>query len=105
LDFYGPTGRCLTALTPLQRRAFAPSNCRPYETDAAVVGAACRRNGLKLLSINTPPGDQAGDFGLGAVAGRAADFIAGLDLAIAYARAAGGASLHVMAGVVPARER
>jgi hydroxypyruvate isomerase len=77
----------------------------PYDTDAALVGAACRRNGLTLLSINTPPGDQIGDFGLGAVAGREADFIAGLELAIAYARAAGGASLHIMAGVVQAGER
>lgn len=78
----------------------------PYDVPPEAVREACTRQGTHLLGLNTPLGDVAkGDFGLGAVPGREADFQAGLDLAIAYARASGASAIHAMAGVVPAAER
>jgi hydroxypyruvate isomerase len=47
---------------------------------------------------------QAGERGLAAVPGRSADFLAGVDRAIAYARVLGTRRLHAMAGVMPAAD-
>lgn len=78
----------------------------PYDVPPEVVKEACARHGLRLLGLNTPLGDVAkGDFGLAAVPGRETDFQAGLDLALAYARASGATAVHAMAGVVPAGQR
>lgn len=72
----------------------------PFDVPAEALGDACRRRGLVLLGLNTSPGDLSkGDFGLGAVEGREADFEKALDQAVGYARVAGLSSLHVMAGV------
>ena len=47
----------------------------PYDVPAESVRDRCAALGLQLLGINTPLGDLAkGDFGLGAVTGREADF-------------------------------
>lgn len=73
----------------------------PYDIPAASVRDACERSGVTLLGINSPPGDTAnGAFGLGTLPGREADFQATVDQAIAYAREAGGQSVHVIAGLV-----
>lgn len=78
----------------------------PYDVPATEVRAACARNGLTLLGLNTAVGDSArGEFGLGALAGRERDFEAGLDQAIAYCLAAGGRTIHAMAGVVAPEHR
>src|ERR1700744_2772214 len=78
----------------------------PFDVPAEAVRDACDRRGLVLLGLNTSPGDLAkGDFGLGAVEGREQDFEKAIDQAIAYARAAGMTSIHVMAGVTPADRR
>jgi hydroxypyruvate isomerase len=78
----------------------------PYDIPADEVEAACRRNGVKLLALNTAPGDiSRGDFGLGAVPGREADFQAAIDQSIAYCRVTHARAIHVMAGVVAAGER
>ena len=78
----------------------------PYDVPAEELKAACARNNLRLLSVNTTLGNAAeGDRGLGAVPGREAEFQAQVDQAVAYCHAAGGTSIHAMAGVVPPADR
>lgn len=74
----------------------------PYAMEATQVGAACARNDLTLLGLNTATGDSAkGEFGLGAVPGREHAFQAAVDQSIAYCKASGATAIHAMAGVVP----
>ena len=78
----------------------------PYDIPAADVAAACRRRGITLLGINTNVGSGAdAHAGLAAVPGREADFEALFDQAVDYAAAAGGNSVHAMAGRVTESER
>ena len=78
----------------------------PYAVPAAEVAAACQRHGIALLGINTNVGSgEDPHVGLAAVPGREGDFAALFDQAHAYAVAAGGNSIHVMAGRVPEPER
>ncbi len=78
----------------------------PYDVPAEKVKAACARNGVKLLGINTNVGSGHNVHrGLGAVPGREADFRALIDQSIAYAHAAGGTAVHTMAGLVPKADR
>lgn len=72
----------------------------PWDTPARTLGAACRDRGLALLSLNTPLG-APGDFGLAALPGRAPEFRAGFSQAADYAREAGCAMIHVLAGLAP----
>lgn len=73
----------------------------PYDTPPELVRARCVAHGLTLLSINTPLGrTELGDFGLGALPGRKADFLKGFAAAHDWATAAGACAIHVMAGVV-----
>src|SRR3954468_11821547 len=72
----------------------------PYEIPAETVAGACRRAGVKLLGMNTEPGDAAGEFGMGTQAGREDAFLASVEQAVGYARATGAWSIHVLAGVV-----
>ena len=74
----------------------------PYEFEPQAIADALAANGLEQVLFNTVPGDmQAGERGLAAVPGRAADFLAGVDRAIAYAGVLGTRRLHAMAGVMP----
>jgi 2-dehydrotetronate isomerase len=78
----------------------------PYDVPAGEVKAACARHGLALLGLNTPIGDSAkGEFGLGALPGREADFAATMQQAIDYAVEAGAGAIHVMAGVTAGMDR
>ena len=75
----------------------------PYEFEPQAIADALAANGLEQVLFNTVPGDmQAGERGLAAVPGRSADFLAGVDRAVAYARVLGTRRLHAMAGVMPA---
>lgn len=75
----------------------------PFAWDPALLRGAADRAGLRLVLINTPPGDQdRGELGLGAVPGRQAEFREGLALAVKYAKALGCPRIHLMAGRVPA---
>jgi hydroxypyruvate isomerase len=76
----------------------------PYDTPAGEVRSRCERHGLKLLGINTVRG-KPGENGLGALAGREAEFQASVDQSVAYCREAGGTSIHCMAGFVPPEAR
>jgi hydroxypyruvate isomerase len=78
----------------------------PYDVPAADVAEAARRNGVTLLGINTAPGRfEAGERGLGAVPGRARDFLATADQSIDYCRLSGATAIHVMAGNVAPADR
>ena len=73
----------------------------PYDTPAAEVNAACARNRLTLLGINTVVGEPGKDMGLGAVPGRETEFAAAIDQSIAYCLGSGAVAIHAMAGKVP----
>ena len=78
----------------------------PYEVAAGDVRAACKRHGLALLGVNTGVGDVSrGEFGLGAVAGREADFQALVDQSINYCRDSGAISIHAMPGLIAPDQR
>jgi 2-dehydrotetronate isomerase len=78
----------------------------PYDVPAADLRDACQRAGVRVLCLNTPVGNEkAGEYGLGGLANREAEFAAGLDQAIGYARAIGAHAIHVMAGIVPEANR
>ena len=78
----------------------------PYDLAAESVRDLCMRLGVKLLGINTPLGDTAkGEFGLGAIAGREAEFDEHFLLSLDWGRRAGASAIHVMAGVVPPEQK
>lgn len=78
----------------------------PYEVPAAEVAERCRSRGMKLLGINTAPGNLAkGELGLGAVPGREREFQQSLDQSVDYCVACGAGAIHVMAGNVPPEDR
>jgi hydroxypyruvate isomerase len=72
----------------------------PYEHAPEVVGEALHKQGLTQALFNMPPGDwAAGERGIASLAGREAECRAGVDTALAYARATGVKRLHLMAGL------
>jgi hydroxypyruvate isomerase len=73
-----------------------------YEHPPEVVAAALEKNRLVQALFNMPPGDWAkGERGIAALPGREAEFRAGIDTALAYAKATKCRLLHAMAGLVP----
>jgi hydroxypyruvate isomerase len=75
----------------------------PYEVAPEDLAAALAAAGVRLVLLNTPPGDfAAGERGLAGLPGREADFDAALGRALAYAEALDCPQIHVMAGVQPA---
>jgi hydroxypyruvate isomerase len=73
----------------------------PYDFDPAAVRATCVENGVRLLGINTPVGATPAERGgLQAIPGRETEALANIDKAFAFAHAAGGTAVHVMAGIV-----
>jgi hydroxypyruvate isomerase len=78
----------------------------PQEESPEAVRALCKRLGLRLLGLNTPPGERSkGEFGLAALPGRRKDFERGFAETLAWARAAGATAIHVMAGNVASEDR
>uniref|UniRef100_A0A2K5KVK7 Putative hydroxypyruvate isomerase n=1 Tax=Cercocebus atys TaxID=9531 RepID=A0A2K5KVK7_CERAT len=91
----------------------------PYAEPPEALARAAREAGLRLVLINTPPGDQEkGEMGLGAVPGRQAAFREGLEQAVSghclMGRSKGAVArgslvcsavflrlIHLMAGRVP----
>jgi hydroxypyruvate isomerase len=75
----------------------------PYEAPADAIAAELARHKLTLALINLPPGDPAaGERGFGALPGREADFMAGVEQALGYAGATGCTRIHVLSGIWPA---
>lgn len=71
----------------------------PYETPPEELNAALNETGLRMLALNTWPGDRdAGDFGLCALPDRVDEARREIDRAVAYAAAASMDAVHVMAG-------
>ena len=75
----------------------------PYDTPVDALREALGETGLPLLSLNTARGG-AGEFGLSALPGRAAEARRAIDQAIAYADAAGADMVHVLAGLAKGTE-
>ncbi len=74
----------------------------PYDNSIEALHDRLERAGQTLVMVNTAPGNlEAGDFGLGAVPGREADFQAALDQALHYASSLDATRIHCMAGKVP----
>ena len=73
----------------------------PYGVPAHEMRAALVRSGVTMLGLNTPVGNAAaGDFGLGALPGREAEFRQAVEQAVAYGARIGATAVHCMAGVV-----
>jgi len=71
----------------------------PYETPPAQMKAALASANLRMLGLNTWPGDRAaGEFGLAALPDRVDDARLEIARAVDYAAAAGVEAGHVMAG-------
>ncbi|EEX14418.1 hydroxypyruvate isomerase [Citreicella sp. SE45] len=71
----------------------------PYDTPAAALRDALNETGLRIVSLNTVPGDiAAGEFGLAALPGREAEAQAAVRQAVSYGAAIGAGAVHVMAG-------
>lgn len=78
----------------------------PYEHPATVVAEKLAANDLELVVFNTAPGNvQAGEWGLGALAGRESDFRDHLNQALEYASVLKPSFLHVMCGKCAAQDR
>jgi hydroxypyruvate isomerase len=76
---------------------------QPYPYDARELAELLEANGLAMVNFNLPMGDTAaGDFGLGCVPGREAEFREGVGRAIAYAQALGAERINCIAGKAPA---
>jgi hydroxypyruvate isomerase len=107
LGFLWPDRPLLDRIDAAARAGFRAIELHwPYDVPAAEVAAACARNDLLLLAVNTPLGDTGrGEFGLGAIPGREADFQAAIDQSIAYSLISGATSIHAMAGIVPREQR
>jgi hydroxypyruvate isomerase len=74
----------------------------PYGESAEAVAEEARRHGLTVALFNLPPGDwAAGERGFAADPARVEEFRKSIHTALAYARATGCRTLHVMAGKIP----
>lgn len=74
----------------------------PYDYEPEKLAALLRENNLEQVLFNMPPGDWAnGERGLAALPGREAEFAAGVETALRYARALNCPRLHAMAGILP----
>lgn len=77
----------------------------PYDFDPADLRAALDESGLTQALFNLSPGNwEAGERGLAALPGRAAEFRASVGKAMRYAEVMGNRLVHCMAGIVPANE-
>jgi hydroxypyruvate isomerase len=74
----------------------------PYDVPAEAIASACDAANVILTGLNTAPGDlKTGEFGLGALPGREADFEAAITQSLDYCRVTGATMIHAMAGVAP----
>ena len=74
----------------------------PYDHPAAEVADAARTAGVQVVLHNLPAGEMAaGERGIACLPGREAEFRAGVERAIGYAKAAGCPRLNCLAGLAP----
>lgn len=107
LGFLWPDSPLLDRIERAARAGFRAIEVHwPYDIPAPAFRAACEASRVSLLALNTALGDTArGDFGLGALPGREADFQATIDQAIAYCVGTGAKLIHAMVGVVAPEDR
>ena len=75
----------------------------PYDHPAETVAARLKKNGLSQVLFNVPSGNWAGgERGIAVLPERVDEFRAGVDKAIAYARALGCGQVNCLAGIAPA---
>ena len=88
------------AVRAAHRAGFDAVECHfPYDTPSETLRAALEETGLRMLALNTWPGDrEAGEFGLGALPDRVDEARREIVRAIDYADAIGMDAVHVMAG-------
>ena len=88
------------AIHAAKKAGFDAVECHfPYDTPSADMKAALAQTGLRMLGLNTWPGDRAaGDFGLAALPARVNEARREIARAVDYAAAAGVEAVHVMAG-------
>ena len=88
------------AVRAAARAGFDAVECHfPYDTPTAELRAALDETGLRMLALNTWPGDRAaGEFGLCALPDRRDDAHVEIERAVAYAAEVGMDWVHVMAG-------
>jgi hydroxypyruvate isomerase len=74
----------------------------PYEHSKDELAVQLKNNGLKLIGMNSAPGNTTkGDWGLAVDPARRDAFLASIDQAIDYASTLDCGSIHVMAGMMP----
>ena len=107
LGFLWPDRPLLARIEAASRAGFRAVEMHwPYDLEPEAVRERCAGLGVKLLGINTPLGDvDKGEFGLGAVAGREAEFDRHFGKTVDWGRRAGASTIHVMAGVVAPADR
>jgi hydroxypyruvate isomerase len=86
----------------------------PYAFEAKELAARLKNNGLQQVLFNLPPGGvdaasidaawNSGTRGIACLAGREAELLTGMNLALKYAEALDCPRLHMMAGLVPANK-
>lgn len=77
----------------------------PYAWPAEQLAGLLKAHGLQQVLFNAPPGDwESGERGIACLPGREAEFRAGFEQALDYARVLACPRVHVMAGLVPAGE-
>lgn len=103
LGFMWPDRPLLERIAAAGRAGFSAIELHwPYDVPADDIAAACKESRVRLLGLNTAVGNAtAGEFGLGALPGREADFAAAFAQALDYARVTGATAIHAMAGVAP----
>lgn len=104
-------GLLFAELPPLERfGAAAAAGFRavellfPYAMPPSQARAEIDRHGLTMLGINTATGKE-GEFGLGAVPGREAEFDALFRQALDYQLILGGSAIHCLTGAMPPNQR
>lgn len=74
----------------------------PYDWPVDVLAEQLRRHDLKMVLLDTKPGDwTAGERGIAARPGREEEFRRELETTITYCRALGCETVHTIAGVLP----
>jgi hydroxypyruvate isomerase len=74
----------------------------PYGYSPEVLAQRAKGAGCRVVLINFPAGDlTAGELGIAALPGRAAEFRTGIEKGLAYADALGAPALNVLAGKLP----
>lgn len=75
----------------------------PYDHSAEEVAARLKKNGLTQVLFNVPSGNWAGgERGIAVLPDRVDEFRAGVEKAIAYAKALGCTQVNCLAGIAPA---